>query len=237
MKMPLNKAYIPQMKTQEQTMPNMNPKLQKVFDIANGLQKANPETRAEYMKGLSQALSLQEEAEKAKETVTNEAEFNKACNDAVYAREKEQFYRRMIDDFDHTPRMNENEYFAAIDSVKAVVNDAAETYRNIARNAMSELVKARNEYIQIINDADRVLISLDAAANVLQSKYRYRTTEYADGTITYTEDRGEWARHCIRFANGEGISIVKKDPAKENIADPWDKVVCAAWNAAERVTK
>ena len=238
MRIPFNKALTPG--TNEGKAPStvgthpgkaesMNKEIKKVADVAAALEKENPETRAQYLKGVADAQKAQEAAAKAKEEAESEAAFNKACDDESHARDKEAFFRRQLDRLDFTPRMNEADYNKHVDAVKAAVEKAAADFRRTAEKAIDDLVAARAEYLAITKEADEALIALDVAANVLQSKYRYKTITFTgDTTAQYVEDRNEWTRHAIRYnGNGKGYDLVAKD------GTDWNKKTCAAWKAAE----
>ena len=243
-RVPMNKELTPQVKTE-----GVNPDLQQVIDLAFSINQAEPEKIEELKRGLNQARAAQEEAARAKEEAENEAEFNKACDDAIRAREKEEFFTRLLNKYQFTPRMDETEYFAAVDTVKAVVDDAITEYRQRAREAMSVLIEARHNLIKVQKDANRTLNILNRSANVLQSKYRYRTTERSGGVIHQvngedkvfpaqtirTEDPDEWRKHAVRYDEGQAVDKALRDPFAKNPNDPWDDIVCAAWYAAQRV--
>ena len=235
MKYPLNKSRTEQRITPEEQF--MNPELQKVMNLANEIKQTDPVALEEIRKGIERAQAAQEQALKAKETAETEEGFNKACDDAVRAREKEAFFQRVLKKQKYTPRIDEEEYFRNVDIIKCTVKQAAEDFRETAKTAMAEIVAAKAAYLKLVSEADKVLTALDNASNVLQSKYRYRITEYSDGTATETEDPNEWLRHTVRFGSGRGHDLVCCDPEKKNLLDPYDKTVCAAWNAAERAAR
>ena len=254
MKTPLNKSRVPMNKEltpQVKAAPvSMNPDLQKVFDLAAGIRQAEPETIDELRQRLAEAEAAELAANKAKEEAVTEADFDKACDDAVRAREKQEFFTRLLNKHRYTPRMDEAEYFSAVDTVKAVVDDAIDEYRQRAREAMSVLVEARRDLLKVQRDADRTLTALNSAANVLQSKYRYSVTEYAESVIPQMsgenmvfpartvrrEDPDEWRKHAVSYANGEAVDKAMKDPhALKPMTDPYDSLICAAWDAAQAV--
>lgn len=241
MRNPLNKARIPENSEpiQEQD-PITNPELQKIMNLVNGINRVEPGTREDLLKGRAQAQAAQIQAAEAKEAAETEADFDKACDDAIRAREKEEFFQRLIDKLDFTPRMSEEDYFAALDSIRSVMKGAAEEFKETARKAMAELVRARNEYLQLMKESDRVLIALDNSSKVLQTKYRYRKDEYSDGTFTMTEDPNEWTRHIVRYGQGKAVDLIFKDE-HDPILPAWrearNEIACAAWCAAERVSR
>ena len=238
MRIPFNKALTPG--TNEGKAPStvgthpgkaesMNKEIKKVADVAAALEKENPETRAQYLKGVADAQKAQEAAAKAKEDAESEAAFDKACDDESHARDKEAFFRRQLDRLDYTPRMNEADYNKHVDAVKAAVEKAAADFRRVAEKAIDDIAAAKAAYIEITKEADAALTALDTAANVLQSKYRYKTVTYTGDTpAQYVEDRSEWTRHAIRYTgNGKGFDLIARDGAD------WNKKTCAAWKAAE----
>lgn len=254
MKNPLNKSRVPMNKEltpQVKAAPaDMNPDLQKIFDLAAGIKQAEPESIDELRQRLAEAEAAELAANQAKEEAQTEAEFNKACDDAVRAREKQEFFTRLLNKHRYTPRMDEAEYFSAVDTVKAVVDDAIEEYRQRAKEAMSVLIEARRDLLKVQKDADRTLTVLNSAANVLQSKYRYSVTEYTESVIhqmygedivipartVRREDPDEWRKHAVSYANAEAVDKAMRDPhALKPMTDPYDGLVCAAWRAAQEV--
>ena len=236
MKNPLNKAMKPLNKEENKGKEErtMNGTFQKVVDLADGIRQATPETKEDFQRRIEQAKTEQARAAAAKETAENETEFDKACDDAIRAREKEGFYRRQLEKFQFSPRMDEEQYFDTVESVDASVKAAAESFKATAEKAISEIVQAKEKYLGILKDADDALRALDAAANVLQSKYRYRIIELNNMGPQYIEDSDEWTRHAIRYGGGEGYAMVTRIPG--NLAE-YNKKVVAAWMAAERATK
>ena len=233
MRNPLNKAFSPEIKEPAA----MNPELKRIMNKAEALSQAAPQNREDFLRGIAQAQEAQAHAAEAKETAENEADFDKACDDEVRAREKEAFFRRLLEKMDYSPRMSEEEYQADVKTVDAVVTEAADDFRQIARRAVTEIVRAREKYLRIISDADKTLDALDKSSRVLQVKYRYRKTEFTDGSSFLTEDPDEWHRHMIRYMPGKGHDLACKDPNSKNPYDPWDDIICAAWAAAERITE
>lgn len=216
----------------------MDKEIKKVSDIAAELKKINPETRAQYLKGIADAQTAQEAAARAKEEAETEPAFNKACDDESHARDKEAFFRRQLERLDFTPRMEEADYCRYVDTVKAAVEKAAAGFRRAAEKAIDELVEARAAYIETVNDADAALTALDEAANVLQSKYRYKeyyvTGEGGKGSVLAgrTEDRNEWTFHAIRYSGtGKDYELIAKN------GTDWNEKTCAAWAAAGRCKK
>ena len=243
MKNPLNKARIPENKAHEPIGKTAgpvltNPDLQKIVDLAAEVQQTDPETLEGIKKGLAQAQAAQEAAAKAKEEAETETEFNKACDDAIRAREKESFFRRLLNKYRYTPRMNDEEYDAAVDSVAAVVNEAAEEYRAAAEKHVAALIQARQDYIQTITEADRALSALDDAANVLQVRFRYREMNYTGMAPQLIDDPNEWRKHATRYNDSQkraGVNLVMVEPSEHGFAK-YNEVIREAWYLAVRLT-
>lgn len=243
MRNPLNKAMRPQDKGPEpvQAAPVlMTSSLQPIMNQVNEISHTEPGTRENLLKGVAQAQAAQEAAAEAKEAAETEADFDKACDDAIRAREKEMFFRRLLEKLDYTPRMSEEDYTETVDAVDAIVREAAAEYCAIAERLMPELIQAKKKYEQTVKDADKVLTALDASSRYLQIKYRYRKNEYSDGTEDLTEDPNEWLKHTRRYGNGRAADYIFIKARDNNTWPPKEirnENACAAWYAAERITK
>lgn len=234
MRTPFNKTRTVQIREDNPIMENsseiMNRDIKKVADVVAKLEKANPADKDRYLKGIEKAQAAQRAAAHAKETAETEAAFNKACDDESHARDKEAFFKRQLDRLTFSPRMDEDAYNKHVQAVQTAVEKAAEDFRQIAQRAIQEIMDAKAAYIATATEADKVLNDLDAAANVLQSKYRYRTVTFTgDMQAQHVEDANEWRRHAIRYIEtGKACNLVTKTGGE------WDSILCAAWNAAER---
>lgn len=219
----------------------MNPEFKTILDVAARISSEAPAKRDELLRGIEQAQRDQIQAASAKEAAKTNEQFYKACDFESHAKEREAFLKRQLDDLQYTPRMDESDYNAAVSKVDSVVLSAAESFREIASSAMRSIVQARSEYMKTLRDADKTLISLDAAANVLQSKYRYQVLKYTDGSEDRREDPSEWKRHITRYKDGKGLMYAVRDPKKERpsawVAYVTDEYLAEAWRAAERVSE
>lgn len=235
MRTPLNKSHLFQNPVTEQAEQIMNPELQKVMNLANSIKQNDPDALEKIRNGIEKAREEQEQATKAKETAETEEAFNKACDDAIRAREKEAFFLRLQEKYMYTPKLEEEEYFRNVDIVKSAVKQAADNFRKTAKTAIAEIIAAKAAYLKLASEADIVLIALDKASNVLQSKYRYKVTNYTDGTETKKEDSNNWFNYATRFLSSKACEYACYDLEKKNPSDPYDKIVYTAWRVAERI--
>lgn len=239
MRKPLNKALVPT--TAAKGEKGMNPEFQKIMDIAAGITIETPEKRQEFVQGIEAAQAARAKAVAAKESAATEEEFNQACDDELRAKLKENYFTKQLDALQHSPRMDEDAYNFAVNTVDSIVLDAAESFRKIASAAMESIVQARKEYIQTLREADKTLSALDKAANVLQSKYRYHVFRYTDGKEVRREDPSEWKLHTTRYMKDKGYVYACRDPKKGRPSvwqsNAWDRYLAAAWRAANRVSE
>lgn len=212
----------------------MNDVFKKVAEAAAAIDTTTPAIRAEYVMKLKEAQAAQEAAREAKETAENEKAFNKACDDESHGRDKEAFYRRMINDIDYKMRMDEGEYFGHVAAVESVMDAAAGEFRKVAEKAMAEIVEALKKYEATAAEADSVLSALDRASNVLQVKHRYRVIEFLGKDPKYKEDPFEWTNHIVRYQNGKAYNLAVMD-THDHAPATYNKVVGAAWRAASNV--
>ena len=160
-----------------------------------------------------------------------EKELDAACDAEIRAREKEKFFERQLERLDFTPRMDEKEYFAAVDIVKNAVEKAAADFRKVAEKAIEDIIEAKKRYESTISEADAVLTDLDDAANVLQVKYRYKEYTYKGGVpSSFAESKSEWRQHAVRYG---GVSSKGSDLAIKD-GNEWNRKLSAAWLAADR---
>lgn len=207
----------------------MNGSIKKAMETAAQIKAGHPDDRGEYLEGIEQAKALREAAAVAKEQARTEAELDDACDAENRARDREKFFRRQLDRLDYTPRMDEAEYYKLVEGVEAEVESAAAVFQAKASKAIAEIVAAKEAYLEVTTNADAALIALDAAARVLQSKYRYRVVEFVDAPAQNVEDPTEWTRHVIRYAStGRELKLVAWTGTE------WNDTICAAWTAADR---
>ena len=200
----------------------MNKTLQNIMDAAAAIHGEAPQLRAQYVRGLIDAQEAQKTAQALKDKAQTEGDFEAACDQADRAHEKEGFYRRKIELIDFTPRMDLADYDELVRSASDVVSGSAEKFRTVAVQALAALAAARAECEKNAADADKVLSALDDAANVLQVRHRYKIYKYQGAPDELVEDRSEWTRHAVRFADGTAYRMATAN----------DRAIAAAWQAA-----
>ena len=173
-----------------------------------------PAKRAEILQNIADAKAAKIAAEETKAKTLTEAEFTAAEKAITDAESRENFNRRLLDHMDTTPRMEEEDYNKAVTTCKNLVLTARDTARTRVKKAMQEIRDALQEYTDTAEDANETLEQLDAAANILQSKYGR-----------------DWRKNITRYDNGEANRLFTE---QENPTDPSKvhlSVYCAAWIA------
>ena len=202
----------------------MDKSLQKVQAAADKVTAESARQRAELEKGLAAAKKAQEAAADLKDAAMEIAKFNAACDEEARARDQVSFYKTRLDQLDVLPLMSEEEYNGHLEAVDQAVKTAAANFIDTAARYMPEILKAKAEYAETIEQADAILTKLDAGAHVLQAKHRYRTKKYIHADPVYKEDRLEWRHYVVRYTP----RILKLITADEETS----KAAIAAWRAA-----
>ena len=240
MRTPLNKAMTPSNKTKKEYS---NKDLQKVAEAVTQISGIDPEKRRSYQEGLEKARRDYEQASKRKDEAETEKELEQVIDAERYARDKADFFKKRLDIMDFTPRIPEDEYDGHIKAIDGVMQKAAADFKDKARKTMEMLVEARDSYFQLAEEVDNILEDLDRASNVLQSKYRYKRTDFQGMDPVYQENPYDWEHHRVRYAacvNGtvKGTDmILLADPEDRKDGYPWDSTVCVALRAAEKIKK
>ena len=199
MRTPLNKAFKPLDKVKKEYS---NKEFQKVADAVSQISETDQEQRRSYLEGIEKAKQTIQKAAQAREEAETELELDQLLEEERIARQKEQFFSKRLEIMDFTPRIPEKEYYDHLSVIDEVMQKEAEAFKKTAAGAMDTIIQARDKYFQLAKDADQLLSDLDHKANVLQSKYRYKKTDFQNMPSKYEEDRFEWTRHWVRYENG-----------------------------------
>ena len=208
--------------------------LTKVHAAADKIQAADPEIRQSYIDGIAKAQEAYRKAEEAKEEADTEREFDQASDDAQHALKKEEFFRRHLNAFDHTPRMDEKEYSKHVKAMTEARDRVVKEYRQKAIPLMDELKKVHDDYLDQAAAINAALETLDQAANVLQSKYPAKTVKRVGMEAVQVPDPNAWRDHAVRFDSYEAYRAATcPDPVDktENPSALWDSVLVSAWTA------
>ena len=216
------------------------PEFQAIADRAARIETDDTDTREKYLKGLEAAKEDKRKAEAAKEQAATEKELNQALDNESRAKGRIGFYERQLDGLNFTPHIDVAEYDKYIAQTDAVMDKKAAEFQSAVLKAVNEIVNAKSVLLTAAHEADRALEDLDAAANVLQSRHRYRenyfTTEDPDKLRTeYTEDPLEWRKHTHRYTGPNLLDLVKREPANES-KDTLKKVL-EGWYVATRILR
>ena len=173
-----------------------------------------------------------ETARAAQDAAKDLKEFDKAAEVVKRAETRVNFVESAIRKLDEAPRMSEAEYNSIVDTCGRIMAGAAADYRERVSALMDQIKKAKDLYLSIAANVDQTLTDLDAAANVLQTKYTDRIDQYSDGKGGTYEirrpDPNEWRKHVVRYAPGTACQLAT------SAGDPHDKVLYAAWDAVSR---
>lgn len=126
------------------------------------------------------------------------------ANEAVRRAElKIRFANNALRKYVEAPRMSGEEYDELLKACRTTMEDAATGYRTKALELIDQLRNLRSSYLSLAADINGALEGLDAAANVMQTRYPCRVTTYVqDATSTYdvrTPDPNEWKNHALRY--------------------------------------
>ena len=181
----------------------MPAKLSKVSDAVKKIVVNSPKEQRNYTESLEKAKTSLDKIMKAKESVETEEELDAALDEERRCRGRVRFFEKKLDEIRYSPRIPEDEYNAHVSAVKSVVEKAANEYRKAAEKLADELVAVRKKYLDTAREADRILTDLDSAANVLQSKHRYKEFTFVGRDPIYKEDPYEWRNHALRYMDNE----------------------------------
>lgn len=148
---------------------------------------------------LEAAKVNKEAAQTAIDNATDIESYNKALDALLKSKREIEFTEKAIDEFYAIPRMDEAEYYTAVNDCKKIVADAAAEYRITVSKLLDQLVSVQDEYMQIAANTNDALIKLDTAARVLQNKYKYKVLSYNKEPDVVVPDMEIWKDHAIRF--------------------------------------
>lgn len=217
-----------------------NAVFREVASVVAGIGNSGSNEREKYAAEIEAARAAQKEAEKEKEAATTGKQFDAACDKGRRAEEKEAFFSRKLEELNFVPCLDEAVYNNCVAKVDAVVSEEVKAYQAKVSEAMRLIVDATLSLRNLGIEADKVLTDLDASANVLQSKYRYKETQFTtnDPKILATqriEDRNEWIWHKTRYMDPTVGKLYRMVHSDLNDADA--EYLRAAWHAASKMLR
>ena len=194
-----------------------------------------PEKREELITRLAENDEKITQAKAAVEAAEDLKGYDKATEVLKRAELERKFTRNALEKLDAAPRMAEDEYFQALNTCKNIMDAAAVTYRSEAAGLMAQLKAIRDAYQETAAEVNSTLEALDAAANVLQSKYPCKVTTYTNGPERSKRDPGAWRQYALRYDAATAATLATEcDPEYKDKVTTHDSVLTAAWGAIER---
>ena len=133
--------------------------------------------------------------------------------------------------------MGEADYMRSLNTCKNIMEKATEEYRTKAAAIMDQLRDLHETYLQTAQEINSTLIDLDAAANILQSKYTYREKQRQNAPSIIIPDRSAWLDYALRYDSSTACTMATQCTLEERgdqCLKVHDSVLCAAWGAVER---
>lgn len=184
-----------------------------------------PRRKAEYTKQIEEARAELEAAKAARDAAEDLTAYDKANGDVKRAELKERFAQDAIRRLDAAPRMGEAEYNSIVNSCSRIIDEAAAEYKTKVSALMDQIKEAKVSYLSKAAAVNQTLVDLDAAANVIQTKYTERIDQYSDGKGgTYEINRpdpDEWKRHVVRYNPSEVYRLATTSEDHEILAAAW----------------
>lgn len=208
--------------------------IDKIEDLSERIMSEVGSRRAKYAEAIESAKEGVEKARNDQENAETEEEFDAALDRLQRNEGKLRFNEHKLQEFDHTPRMTEEEYNEKLDLIHQSIEDGAAEFQRTVLKASAEIIKARDEYYSLMIRADEVLEKLDSASNILQSKFAYKTYDFVNSSSIKVEDPSEWRRHITRYSNGAGYVLAT---ASDDLDREERKQLSTFWRAAEKATR
>lgn len=210
----------------------MNKKLEEIMNKAAEIVKDLPQKRGELVLDLQSAEAELERVQSALDKVDNLDDFDKATEGVKRAEMRVKFAKDAIDKLNNTPRMEEKDYFQAVDFCKNLMSEAAADYRKKAYAIMESLRELHEEYAQTVADVDNTLSTLDKAANILQSKFPCRVLTFQGAPDQKIKDGNAWMQYAVRFTPADAARLAMACENPEN-GKRYSSVLTAAWRVID----
>lgn len=216
--------------------------LSRIQNTSNELMKGFPAKLEERKIELRAAEDELEQAKDRLEAAENIEEYDRASAEIKRAELVVKFAKTALEKLESAPRMDESEYNSAVETCTGIMDKAAAEYRKKTTALMEQLKAVKNEYMAIAKDVNNTLVTLDNAANVLQSRYPCREYKYVNAPSEFEKDPNAWREHAVRYDNGRPyhLATIAEDPVLTGLEkfSKWgpiyDKVLENAWRAVDR---
>lgn len=214
----------------------MNKDLERIQRRSETILGDYPEKRAALVtnlraaeEGLARAISDQEAAEDMES-------YDRAQETVKRAELGVKFAKNALKKLEGAPRMDEAEYMRALSICQGIMDKATGEYREKAAGLMGQLKAVTDEYKQIAEETNSTLEKLDAAANVLQSKYTSRESKRQGAPSVFIPDGNVWKQHALRYDQGTAYAMATESlpEEREQPHKIHDSVLCAAWEAVRK---
>lgn len=193
-----------------------------------------PKKRAEFVKELEDAEEGCRQAKAALEAAENIESYDSAAEVLKRSEMLVKFARNGLSRLDTAPRMDEAEYFEAVKICRGIMDNAVNSYREKAAALMDQLKALKDEYTDTAEEINLTLVNLDAAANVLQSKYTYKLKHYQGMPDEKEPDSNAWLEYALRYDDHTAYELATDCTEEEREDAPYkrhDSVLNAAWSA------
>ena len=217
----------------------MNKKLEQINKRSEAILKAYLPKKTECAAALKAAGDAVVKARAAVEAAEDPESYERATADLNHAELVERFAEKELNRLDAAPRMDEDEYTKAVNTCTSLINEAVANYREKAAALMDQLKSITDEYKQTVEETNRILETLDSAANVLQVKYPYKTISRQGWADEQKRDSRAWLEHAVRYDAPKACYLATR-PDAESGAEPghnyhnYDSVLFNAWRAVDK---
>ena len=189
-----------------------------------------PMKKAELTRQLERDREVLSVAKAKQDAAEDLKDFDAAADDVRHAEMRVNFIENALRKLDAEPRMTEAEYNSIVNSCSQIMEESTAEYITKVSALMNQIKEAKDTYLSKAAAVNQALIDLDAAANVIQTKYTERIDQYSDGNGgTYevsVPDPNEWRRHAVRYTPTD---VCRLATTSED-----HTILAAAWYAVSR---
>lgn len=215
----------------------MTKELEQIRKRSREIMEGYPEKMEDLHARLEEARNQKAAAEAALEEAMNFDSYNAAESSLKNSVLAVNFIEREMERLETAPRMDEAEYEKAVATCRGIMEAAVSDWRKKAAAIMDQLKALTDEYSQTATEVNAVLVELDQAANVLQSRHQYRVSHYQGKPDRLSRNRDAWKAHALRYDNYRYQKLATDPDPEDKAKEPhvqWDSVLAAAWTAVSK---